>query len=81
MNAKLLKKIGIISKKIVNFAFEMKPARIAGVALLVLLWLWLCKGLLTAPDGFNLKNILIAAMSGIVIFVPLYKKYGRGQKS
>lgn len=59
----------------------MKPAKIAGVALLALLWVWLCSGLLTAPDGMNLKNILIAAMSGIIIFVPLYKKYCRDQKS
>lgn len=53
----------------------MKPIRIAGLALLALLWIWLCAGLLTSAEGFNLKNILIALMSGIVIFVPLYKKY------
>lgn len=53
----------------------MKPIRIAGLALLALLWIWLCAGLLTSADGFNLKNILIALMSGIVIFMPLYKKY------
>lgn len=53
----------------------MKPIRIAGLALLALLWIWLSAGLLTSPDGFNLKNILIALMSGVVIFVPLYKKY------
>lgn len=53
----------------------MKPTRIAGIALLALVWIWLCAGLLTSADGFNLKNILIALMSGIVIFMPLYKKY------
>lgn len=58
----------------------MKPARIAGLALLALLWIWMCAGLLTSADGFNLKNILIAAMSGIIIFVPLYKKYFKGDK-
>lgn len=58
----------------------MKPARIAGLALLALIWLWLSVGLLTSADGFNLKNILIALMSGIIIFVPLYKKYFRGDK-
>lgn len=57
----------------------MKPTRIAGLALLAILWVWLSVGLLTSADGFNLKNILIAAMSGIIIFVPLYKKY-RGNK-
>ncbi len=58
----------------------MKPTRIAGLAILALLWVWLSVGLLTSADGFNLKNILIAAMSGIIIFVPLYKKYVRGDK-
>lgn len=59
----------------------MKATRIAGLAVLALLWVWLCVGLLTSADGFNLKNILIAAMSGIIIFVPLYKKYfGAGKK-
>ncbi len=58
----------------------MKPTRIAGLAILFILWVWLCFGLLTSADGFNLKNILIAAMSGIIIFVPLYKKYIRGEK-
>lgn len=59
---------------------KMKPTRIAGLAILALLWGWLCVGLLTSAEGFNLKNILIAAMSGIIIFVPLYKKYFRGDK-
>ncbi len=58
----------------------MKPARIAGILLLALLWIWLSAGLLTSADGFNLKNILIALMSGIIIFVPLYKKYFKGEK-
>ncbi|MDE6479534.1 MAG: hypothetical protein K2L45_04625 [Muribaculaceae bacterium] len=58
----------------------MRPTRIAGLAILALLWVWLSVGLLTSADGFNLKNILIAAMSGIIIFVPLYKKYVRGDK-
>ncbi len=58
----------------------MKPTRIAGVAVLALLWVWLCVGLLTSAGGFNLKNILIAAMSGIIIFVPLYKKYFGAEK-
>jgi len=58
----------------------MKPARIAGILLLALLWIWLSVGLLTSADGFNLKNILIALMSGIIIFVPLYKKYFKGKK-
>ena len=59
---------------------KMKPTRIAGLFVLALLWVWLSVGLLTSADGFNLKNILIATMSGIIIFVPLYKKYFRGDK-
>ena len=59
---------------------NMKPTRIAGLAMLAILWVWLCVGLLGSADGFNLKNILIAAMSGIIIFVPLYKKYFGGDK-
>ncbi|MDE6018018.1 MAG: hypothetical protein K2G85_04295 [Muribaculaceae bacterium] len=58
----------------------MKPTRIAGIVVLALLWVWLSVGLLTSADGFNLKNILIVAMSGIIIFVPLYKKYIGGDK-
>lgn len=69
-----------MSKKNVNFAFEMKPIKIAGLVMLAFLWVWLSVGLLTSADGFNLKNILIAAMSGIIIFVPLYKKYFGGEK-
>lgn len=59
----------------------MKPTRITGIAVLALLWVWLSVGLLTSANGFNLKNILIAAMSGIIIFVPLYKKYVVGDKN
>ncbi len=77
---KISKKNRYNSKKIVNFAFEMKPTRIAGLAVLAPLWVRLNVGLLTSADGFNLKNILIAAMSGIIIFVPLYKKYFGGEK-
>ncbi len=58
----------------------MKPTRIARVAVLALLWVWLCVWLLSSAGGFNLKNILIAAMSGIIIFVPLYKKYFGAEK-
>ena len=58
----------------------MTPIRVAGLALLALAWIWLCAGLLTSADGFNLKNILIALMSGIIIFVPLYKKYFKREK-
>lgn len=44
------------------------------MAVLFLLWLGLCY-LLIDRGGFNLKNIIVAATSGIVILVPLWKKY------
>ncbi|MBD5196594.1 MAG: hypothetical protein K2G53_08570 [Muribaculaceae bacterium] len=45
-----------------------------GFSILAIIWLWLVWMLMSA-GGVNLKNILIAAMTGIIIFVPLYKKY------
>ncbi len=54
----------------------MRQIRIAGFVLLLLLWIWLSQYLLRA-GGFNLHNILVVVMSGIVIVVPLYKKYIR----
>lgn len=52
----------------------MSIAKIIGFIILVIVWLWLV-WMLLATGGFNLKNILLAAMSGIIVFVPLYKKY------
>lgn len=54
----------------------MNPVKIAGFAILALLWLWLSWSLL-ALGGVNLKNIFIVVASAIIIFVPLWKKYGR----
>lgn len=52
----------------------MKTTAIIGLSLLALIWLWLAWMLLTA-GGVNLRNILVLAMSAIIIFVPLYKKF------
>ena len=52
----------------------MGISKIIGISVLVVIWVWLV-WMLIAAGGFNLKNLLIAAMSGIIIFVPLYKKY------
>ncbi|MBD5299252.1 MAG: hypothetical protein HDS22_04680 [Bacteroides sp.] len=49
--------------------------KIAGLVLLGLVWIWLCRGLLNAGGGFTLKNLFLIAASGIIIFVPLWKKY------
>ncbi len=52
----------------------MGKSKLIGMTVLALVWLWLVWMLLQA-GGINLKNILVAAMTGIIIFVPLYKKY------
>ncbi|MDE7497072.1 MAG: hypothetical protein K2M67_09520 [Muribaculaceae bacterium] len=52
----------------------MKGTRIAGFIFLALLWIWLSQYILRF-GGFNLKNLLLVAMSGIIILVPLYRKY------
>ena len=59
----------------------MNIVRIAGVSLLALLWLWLCSAIIRHVGGFNLKNIFVIAASGIIIFVPLWKKYFRQNNS
>lgn len=58
----------------------MKTSVIIGLSLLLVVWLWLAWMLLTA-GGLNLKNLLLLAMSAIIIFVPLFKKYFKGAKN
>lgn len=57
----------------------MNPAKITGFTLLALVWLWLCRSLLVL-GGVNLKNILLVIATGIIIFVPLWKKYVKQDK-
>ncbi len=45
------------------------------MTLLGLVWLWLAWGVLSA--GFTLYNLLMVAVSGVIIFVPLWRKYGK----
>lgn len=47
-----------------------------GLVALVLLWLGLL-WLMIDLGGFNLKNLLVAIMSGIIVLVPLWKKYSK----
>ncbi len=54
----------------------MNVVKIAGFLLLVLVWLWLCWSLLSLGGGVTLKNIFLIVASAIIIFVPLWKKYG-----
>ncbi|MDE5664241.1 MAG: hypothetical protein K2I37_09455 [Muribaculaceae bacterium] len=48
--------------------------KIAGLILLALIWVWLVY-MLFSRGGVDLKNIFLAAASGIIIFVPLWKRY------
>ena len=50
--------------------------KIVGLILLALLWIWLVFYLFSR-GGFDGKNILVALFSGIIIFVPLWKRYIR----
>ena len=54
-----------------------KVIRILGIATLFLVWIWLGWGFLAAK-GITLINLIILAMTGLIIFVPLYKKYIAG---
>lgn len=57
----------------------MKVKVIIGLTLLSALWLWLV-WLLLSTGGVTLKNLLLIAMTGIIIFVPIWKRYIRPQK-
>ncbi len=59
----------------------MNIVRIAGVSLLALIWIWLCSSIVRLGGGFTFKNIFLIVASGIIIFVPLWKKYFRQQNS
>lgn len=48
--------------------------KLAGLILLALIWVWLVY-MLFSRGGFDLRNILTVAFSGIIIFVPLWKRY------
>jgi len=58
----------------------MKTSVIIGLSLLAIVWLWLAWMLLLS-GGVNLKNLLLLAMSAIIIFVPLFRKYFKGAKN
>lgn len=58
----------------------MKKSAIIGISVLLMVWLYLA-WLLLSTSGINLKNLLLLAMTAIIIFVPMMKKYGnRGDK-
>ncbi len=56
----------------------MKPIRIIGFSVLTLLWLWLVWAVLYR-SGVTLYNLFWVVASGIIVFVPLWRKYGPGK--
>ena len=54
----------------------MKKGAVAGFMLLGAVWSWLA-WIMLSKDGLTLKDIIIVVMSGIIVFVPLWKRYGR----
>lgn len=58
----------------------MKKSVIIGLSLLLMVWLWLA-WLLLSKGGVNLKNLLILAMTAVIIFVPLWKKYFKDEQN
>lgn len=57
----------------------MNKAVIFRMTCVALLWLLLCY-LLVISQPFTLKTLFLIVASGIVVFVPLYKKYFRNGK-
>ena len=45
-----------------------------GIAVLALVWIWLAAFVLIR-GGVTLMNILWVGISGVIVFLPLYKKY------
>lgn len=57
----------------------MKIIRYVGLGVLVIAWIWLCSVLLSS-GGVTLKNLFLTVASGIIIFVPLWRKYFSDQE-
>lgn len=58
----------------------MNASNIIRFAFIIVLWLVLCYLLITRSAKIDFMVIFTIIASGIVIFVPLYKKYMRGKK-
>ncbi len=57
----------------------MKTSAKIGFSLLVILWVWLAWGVLSA--GITLYSLLIVAISGIIILVPMWRKWNTPNKN
>lgn len=53
---------------------ENDSGKIFGLILLAIIWIWLVYYMFSR-GGVDGKNILIALFSGIIVFVPLWKRY------
>lgn len=53
----------------------MRTGHIIRFAFILCLWLWLCWLLLTRAARIDFMVIFTIVASGIIVFVPLYKKY------
>lgn len=58
----------------------MTKYQIFRFACVALLWLALCAILLTSVERVDFMTVFAIVASGIVVFVPLYKKYMRNRK-
>ena len=56
----------------------MGVGKAIGFVVLGLVWIWLCVSIVVSAGGLTFKNIFLIVCSGIIIFVPLWKKYIRG---
>ncbi len=54
---------------------KMKKSTAAGMALLFVLWLGLVVLIIKGTPRFTLYTAFVIVASGIIIFVPLYRKY------
>ena len=58
----------------------MNTSNVIRFGFIIVLWLVLCYLLLTRSTKIDFMVIFTIVTSGIIIFVPLYKKYIRGKK-
>lgn len=59
---------------------KLKSTDILRLIFITLLWLVLCYMLVVTSKPLTLRTLFIIVASGIVVFVPLYKKYVRNNK-
>lgn len=59
----------------------MTTSQIVRFSFILLLWLALCWVLVTSSPVFTFQTLFAIIASGIIVFVPLYKKYKRNGKA